>query len=176
MITRDRLGISFLRNICGLLCLLVISLPVLARSTNPAYHTCLVDYVKPAKSGVAATALQQACHTLFPPEAADSLAIHKTNAERVYDIHPTDDLNYTPFYTCLMNYLPAVNNDQSANVMIQLCRDQFFPVSETLPQEKKPHTILQLLGIGKTSPQGDSPPLLIDGDSFEPLAPRHAGQ
>ena len=176
MITLDRLGISFLGNIVVLCALSVVPLPVLAQSTKPAYHACLVNYVKPTKSGVAATALQQACRTLFPPESADTMATLKANAEGVYDIHPADDIDDRPFYTCLMNYLPAVHNDQSANVMIQLCREQFFPVSETLPPQKKPNIILQLLGIEKTSTQGDSPSLLIDGDSFKPLAPQHGGQ
>ena len=140
------------------------------------YHACIIKNIKPAQSGVAAKYLQSACQYKFPSEKMAYMAKNNANRAGVYDLQKTDELEYGLFYDCLLKYLPAVKNDHSAKAMYQLCKEQFYPVTELSPQDNKPNKILQFLGLGKKPSQADSSHWTIDGDYFAPLQPWQGGK
>ena len=143
------------------------------------YHACIIKNVKSAQSGVAATYLKKACQHQFPSEKFSERAKNKPNQAGVYNLQKREDSDYDAFYNCLLTYLPTVRNDQSANALHQLCKDQFYPVTERSKQDETfplgANKILQFLGIGQKSPKDSPPHQTIDGDRFVPLTPWQTG-
>lgn len=171
--------------VCGVCCLLLALCPALSDAANALggmsdaikpSHACILRYVKPAKSGVAATHLQQACHFLFPPDPPPLQTQQGAHRTAIHDFQPTNDPFLVPFYRCLLESLPPVHNDQSATAMHQLCKAQYHPTSDASPPDTRRHPILQFLGIGTQKPPQESPRMGINGTTFVPLVPWQGGQ
>ncbi|MBF0461489.1 MAG: hypothetical protein HQL87_08840 [Magnetococcales bacterium] len=162
-------------------------LPVAAWSESPRadadkpaelalYRDCLVKKVQPAQSAVAAGYLQQACARTFVSPKGASPAKSGTQRPTMADTEQTSRAVTGPFDDCLFQYLPTVHNDQSANAMVELCKEQFGDGTDGAATVHKPNKILQLLGIGSQKPEQEHPDMTIEGDSFVPLVPWQGGQ
>lgn len=139
------------------------------------YHACLVRYVKPARSPLAAKHLSGACRKRYATTERLPQTRPKTGDAPVYDFMPDDMGDDWAYHTCLMRYLPSVTNDHSAAAMVQLCTDQHSPVTDATPSIQEKHrNILDFFGLNP--PQKETPDLTIDGGRFIPLRPWQGGQ
>ncbi|MEO5351638.1 MAG: hypothetical protein H7835_00245 [Magnetococcus sp. XQGC-1] len=167
----------FLLAICAVF---FVSLPLWgegeSRVAPAAYRDCLLQKVQPAQSGLAASHLQQACRRKFAPDMEKTVEKSTTRSGGVQEMQPTEQENNGPVDDCLLNYLPTVHNDQSAQAMLQLCREQFGAPTLPTAADKRPSRLWRLLGIIPDKPQGERPDLTIDGEGFVPLVPWQAGQ
>ncbi|MBF0184015.1 MAG: hypothetical protein HQM06_06470 [Magnetococcales bacterium] len=125
------------------------------KAVQTRYRECLLQKVQPSPSALAAEKLHWACQRRY-------------GSERV----PGDE--EMAYEECLLGYLPQVQNDASAQVMLRLCEEQFAPRAKQEKQDGLGRAWRWLQGE-KTAP-GMSVPLTIDGDRFEPLQPWQGGQ
>ena len=118
------------------------------------YRTCLLSKVQATPSAVAAGKLQWACQRLY-----NSGGVEESQE----------------YETCLLRYLPQVQNDASAQAMITLCEEQFAPRQSPTESSAGMKRIMRVL-------QGEKPAVEeshnghLDGDRFEPLQPWQGGR
>lgn len=168
----------------------MVALSLLPRELGAAsgpptdYASCLLHYVKPARSETAATLLQTACQRRHPPareNARPATGNDPGGKERTLEIRMESDNDFTAYDTCLMQHLAAVHNDQSARWTAQYCKDQYAPVNaDQAPGDRRQAGLLELLNAldggqrRERTASGSAP--TIDGDGFVPLTPARAGR
>ncbi|MBF0127647.1 MAG: hypothetical protein HQM02_10610 [Magnetococcales bacterium] len=133
------------------------------------YPACLMQYVQPARSALAARHLQEVCARRFPP-ARPALAV---------DFVAEGAEEQAAYDTCLLRQLAPVHNDQSARWMVRSCQEQFQPPQMVAsPRQNGPNGVLEWLqrvdgGGNQQEPPRSAP--LLDGERFVPLVPVKTG-
>lgn len=146
------------------------------RATLALYHDCVLKKVQPAQSAVAASHLQQACQRTFAPDKGEIFEKNGTQRLNRQEMQRVEREENRLLDECLLNHLPTVHNDQSANAMVQLCTEQFGPGTHAEPSKNRPNILLQLLGIPPQKPGTGSPEWTMENDAFVPLVPWPGGQ
>lgn len=180
----QRVGGQLLSTLCALLFCILLSPAAQSeplqndeqRATLALYHDCVLKKVQPAESAVAASQLQQACQRTFAPNQEGRFAKNGTQRLNIQEMQQVEQEQNRLLDDCLLNYLPTVHNDQSANAMIQLCTEQFGSRTDVGPSKNRPNILLQLLGIPPKKPNNASSDLAMEDDSFVPLVPWQGGQ
>ncbi|MEO5341425.1 MAG: hypothetical protein H7837_13070 [Magnetococcus sp. MYC-9] len=140
------------------------------------YRECLLNKVQPALSTVAATQLQQVCRRKFAPDG-EVRPGRKGNLVAPLPEEPRmEQEQQERFDDCLLEYLPTVHNDQSANAMLHLCQEQFGAPGDTTTSARTPNKLLQWLGIRSDKPGRQPADLTLEGETFVPLVPWQGGQ
>ncbi|MBF0213320.1 MAG: hypothetical protein HQM00_07115 [Magnetococcales bacterium] len=144
--------------------------PPSREASGEALRRCLLEYVQPARSALAAESLQRACARRFPREPADSAAL---------EIRPEREDELMAYDQCLFQHLPGVHTDPSAQSMERFCHDQFHP-GESASERSAPASdmlnwLQRLDGTVKTQQSPTAAPR-IEGDTFVPLTPAKGGR
>ncbi|MBF0583825.1 MAG: hypothetical protein HQL80_06255 [Magnetococcales bacterium] len=146
------------------------------RAALARYRDCVIHKVQPARSAVAASHLQQACQTIFAADKGGNAAKMGTRQLNMHEMQQEEQEKNRRFHECLLDYLPTVYNDQSAEAMVQLCREQFGTENDKPVSQARPDILLQLLGLRSDKRNKQPQELTIEGDTFVPLVPWQGGQ